>query len=109
MCSKNSRGRGRSLVSMEFSDFFSLIAHAWDASSIYLTVQEVAFEFIIGVGFTKGLGIDGLSRAPLNFTLKKKQSFSNSTQKKSDTQFIVFFMWVVIQQLANWHLSRRQE
>ena len=73
MCSKNSRGRGRSLVSMEFSDFFSLIAQAWDASSIYLTVQEVALEFIIGEGFAKGLGIDGLSRAPLNFTIKTKQ------------------------------------
>ena len=70
---KEFKRRGLSLVSMLLSDFFSSIAHAWDASSMYFTVQEEALEFIIGEGLTKGLGTDGLSRAPLNFTIKKKQ------------------------------------
>ena len=48
------------------------IDDAWDASSIYFTVQEFASEFIIGVSLGSGRGIFGLRRAPLNLTMKKK-------------------------------------
>ena len=40
---------------------------------MYLTVHEFKLEYIKGLAFGRGLGIPGLSRAPLNFTMKKKQ------------------------------------
>ena len=39
---------------------------------MYLTVQEEDLESIIGEGASNGLGMSGLSRAPLNLTMKKK-------------------------------------
>ena len=52
--------------------FCSLIEQACDASSMYFTVHDVDLESIIGSGLGKGLGMEGLRRAPLNFTKKKK-------------------------------------
>ena len=39
---------------------------------MYLTVQEVNFDSISGQGLENGLWKSGLSRAPLNLTMKKK-------------------------------------
>ena len=39
---------------------------------MYLTVQEEDLESIIGEGAGNGLGMSGLSRGPLNLTMKKK-------------------------------------
>ena len=39
---------------------------------MYLTVQDVPVECIIGGGLGNGLGISGRRRAPLNLTIKKK-------------------------------------
>ena len=39
---------------------------------MYLTVQEVDFDSISGQGLENGLWKSGLSRAPLNLTMKKK-------------------------------------
>ena len=73
MCSWNSRGRGLDLIFRSIKDFFRSIAHAFDASSIYFTEHDFALDSIRGVGFENGLGMSGLNRAPLNFTMKKKQ------------------------------------
>ena len=36
-------------------------------------MHDFALESIKGVGFINGLGMSGRNRAPLNFTIKKKQ------------------------------------
>ena len=60
-------------MSILMSEFLRLMAHAWEASSMYLTVQTEDLDSMMGVGFGNGLGMSGLRRAPLNFIMKKKQ------------------------------------
>ena len=72
VCSENFKGLGLSVMSIGRRDFLSFRALAWDASSMYFTVQAVELEPMIGSGAGRGLGMLGLRRAPLNFTIKKK-------------------------------------
>ena len=57
------------------------ITHAWVASSMYFTVQEVALDCMIGEGRGKGRGTLGLSNAPLNLIMKKNNQEKRPGEK----------------------------
>ena len=72
VCSKYSRGLGRSDVFNSTRDLLKLIEWALEASSMYFIMQELLLEDMNGSGLGSGQGIEGLKSDPLNFIMKRK-------------------------------------